>query len=525
MRQQDSRSPSQERRGIEIASPGKHNSSDFRSSRSKSNTPQRTLPTRQVQLSSRSPIASSLTAGMALTTGLRRDSFCEVGNTGGGSICLGNSPCGTQLCITRPERPSSDVPRRIQYSVELPARVGVPTTFSDAQSPLSLEPIDRDISGSGASLGQSVLAGRSQSPSASSATYSEEPAEESRRHDDRTTTCPSRGNDSRGLEVWGWSEALESWSSDQLLLLKNSWRKSTLRTYKTAWQRWISWASTKNINPKNPTGAQLAQFLSDLHLINKLSYNTILLHKSVVSTLCNTETSSCLSSHVLVKHILKSISLTRPKTVKPPVWDVDQLIKFLSDYTVDQNNVFQTTRHTATLLLLCSGRRIHDLTLLTIDHDNCIRSDECIIFWPQFGSKTDSSNYRQSGWKLLANTSNSKLNPLFWIERTISLLNDRRNTAKSFNLFMTLKGRPQPASRTVIANWIKTLFKEANIAAAPGSIRSAVASKSWWENHSLDDIMARGNWQSANTFQRFYRREVARTSTSSTNVTRLFNPV
>lgn len=344
-------------------------------------------------------------------------------------------------------------------------------------------------------MGESFLACGPKSPSARSTTNSKKPTETSNRHIDGTSTSRCREHSSRGMEVWGWSEALGTWNTEQVSLLRNSWRKSTVKTYEVAWKR--SWSNSNNVDINNPTGSQLAKFLSDLYLVHNFSYNTILLHKSVVSTLCNAESSSCLSSHVLVKHILKSIALKNPKASKPPVWDVSKLTTYLATYTINSKNIFKVSRHTAMLLLLCSGRRIHDLTLLRVDPKHCIKSDDSITFWPQFGSKTDSNSYRQSGWKLLLNNDAQNLNPLFWIERMEMLLNDRRNTAKSFNLFITVRGVAKPASRTVIAGWIKSLFKEAGITATPGSVRSAVASKSWFENHPLDEILSRGNWRSA----------------------------
>lgn len=96
--------------------------------------------------------------------------------------------------------------------------------------------------------------------------------------------------------------------------------------------------------------------------------------------------------------------------------------------------------------------------------------------------------------------------------------------AKSFNLFTTVRGVAKPASRTVISGWVKTIFKEAGISASPGSVRSAVASKNWFENIPLDEILARGNWQSAKTFKRFYKKEVIKSSDSQ-NVSKLFFPV
>ncbi|XP_022836527.1 uncharacterized protein LOC111363890 [Spodoptera litura] len=176
-------------------------------------------------------------------------------------------------------------------------------------------------------MGEGILACRSQSPRTSSTTNSERFTNAPDRHIDGASTTTSRQNHPRSLEMWGWSEAIETWTPEQRLLLKNSWRKSTLKTYEVAWKRWTSWSMSKNIDTNNPSG------------------------------------------------------------------------------------------------------------------------------------------------------------------------------------------------------WVKTLFKEAGIIATPGSTRSAVASKSWLENHPLDEILSRGNWQSANTFQNFYRREVIRSGDSNLNVTELFNPI
>lgn len=524
VRQQDCSGLSTEGRRYEVTTINGNNVSNSEFTRSKSNTLQHTLYPRQVEQSCRSLITSPASSGMAPVTGLYRNSVCEVGNSSNRPLCLCESPCGLQLCISRFERPSSSISRRVQCSVALPTRVGVSTTVPNSESPGSPKSGNGNLFNSSTPMGEGVLACGPQGPSTSSTANPEEPTGESSRHVNRASTSQSREHRSRSLEVWGWSEAVGTWNTEQVSLLKNSWRKSTVKTYEVAWKRWSSWSSINNVSRNNPTGSQLAQFLSDLYLIHKLSYNTILLHKSVVSTLCNAESSSHLSSHVLVKHILKSIALANPKTTKPPVWDVSKLTTFLTTYTIDIDNFFQISRHTAMLLLLCSGRRIHDLTLLRVDPKHYTKSDDSITFWPQFGSKTDSSNFRQSGWKLLLNKNNRNLNPLFWIERMIVLLNDRRSTAKLFNLFITVRGVAKPASRTVIAGWIKTLFKEAGIAATPGSVRSAVASKSWFENHPVDEILARGNWRSANTFQQFYRRELIESNVSE-NVTQLFEPV
>uniref|UniRef100_A0A2H1V008 SFRICE_007242 n=1 Tax=Spodoptera frugiperda TaxID=7108 RepID=A0A2H1V008_SPOFR len=278
---------------------------------------------------------------MAPNASLYANDICKVGNPNNRFVCLGDSSRSLQLCIPRPERPTSPVSRCIQCPLELFTCVDISTPILNSKSPNTPKSIDRDILNSSTTMGQGILARRPQSPSTSSAANSTQVTDAPDRHIDGASTPTSTENRPRSLEMWGWSEAVETWTPEQRLLLKNSWRKSTLKTYEVAWKRWTSWSMSKNIDMHNPT----------------------------------------------------------------------------------------------------------------------------------------------------------------------------------------VRGAPKPASRTVIAGWVKTLFKEAGIIATPGSTRSAVASKSWLENHPLDEILSRGNWQSAKTFQNFYRREVIRSGDSNLNVSELFNPV
>ncbi|CAH0720969.1 unnamed protein product, partial [Brenthis ino] len=181
----------------------------------------------------------------------------------------------------------------------------------------------------------------------------------------------------------------------------------------------------------------------------------------------------------------------------------------------------------AVLLLLCSGRRVHDLILLDIEDNNCLLKDESIIFWPKFGSKTDTVCNRQSGWRIYRNKDNQSLDPYFWIQKVIQLSQSRRAICKKTSLFLTICGQPKEASSTNIGNWVKKILCQAGIKASPGSCRPAVASKNWIQNCPLDDILARGNWRSGNTFLKYNCREIQSSSlpSSSKGVLQLFTPV
>ena len=309
-----------------------------------------------------------------------------------------------------------------------------------------------------------------------------------------------------GMESWGWGHQVSHWTVEEVKLLKRSWRESTLVTYKRPIQRWIDWCVEQGIDPRAPDGNSVARFLAKLYLNDKLAYNTILLHKSAISTYCATSNES-FSKNFFVQQILKAISLARPHVQKPPVFDIKLLFDWLQERT-SLNTLFDVSRRTALILLLASGRRIHDLTLLDISGEHYSEQHDRIVLHPRFGSKTDTSTHRQSDWVLLTHD-NDMICPVKHIRQLIQLTNSRRLVENNItSLFVTIKGAVRPASRTIIGGWIKSIFKDINISAPPGIIRSAVASRGWFENHPVEEILKRGNWKSFHTFRKFYCRKI-----------------
>lgn len=304
---------------------------------------------------------------------------------------------------------------------------------------------------------------------------------------------------------FGWQELLADWTEQEQKLLMSSWRNSTINTYRPAWERWKKWCELHSINYKLPKAEQVARYLAHLHCDIGLSYRTILVHKSVISTFTNLTANIDLSSNFFIKHMLKAISIARERPINAPIWNPKLLLEYIKSHSLNQNNIYQVSRVTATLLLLASGRRVHDLTLLRIDGNSLINQNNSIILWPAFGSKTDSIRHRQSGWKLRQHP-DKNLNIVFWIKQLLKITIDRRKDIN--HLFITARGDPKPASKTVIAGWIKSLMKDAGIESSPGSIRSAVASLNWLENFTIDKILETGNWKTVHTFRKYYQKEI-----------------
>lgn len=524
MRQSHSCDLLAERRRNKICSSVGADGQGFSPNQSQSDSTVGLSHSRSLQQPCRSFIEAPATAGVASPRTLRRKDIPQVRDTSSGSLRISSGACSSQLCVTGDKRYNSPISRCFFSSMELQPSLDISTTIHNSESPVSFELGDRSVPDSGPTLGTSFLASRSKVTSAGSSVHDIQTGTEPHRYNDQPSTSQSPGDDLGGLEVWGWSRNLIEWSKNQRQLLLSSWRPSTRRTYRAAWNRWLSWSKKHKLDPFQPDGSILARFLADLHIIEKLSYNTILLHKSVVATLCNANQPTDLSSHTLVKHIIKSIALKKPANRKPPIWDINVLVDYMQSMPIDENNTFDTSRHTAALLLLCSGRRIHDLTLLSIDSQHLVENNNSLVMWPIFGSKTDSSEHRQSGWRLISNSENKKLDPVFWVKQTMKLLEPKRQACNCTNLFINIRGKPKAASRTVIAGWFKSLLKEAGISASAGSVRSAVASRNWADNLPLDEILSRGNWKTCNTFARFYKREI-QPQPANSSVTSLFNPI
>ncbi|CAG5102904.1 Protein of unknown function [Cotesia congregata] len=338
---------------------------------------------------------------------------------------------------------------------------------------------------------------------------------------ERPTTAEGGPIDPSGVEDWGWCRMTKDWSSQEKDLVRESWRASTLLTYKTPIKKWLAWCREKGMDPVAPRGVDLARFLSHLFIDEKIAYSTILVHKSAITTFCAKRD---LSSDFLVKQVLKAISVAKPKETRSSIWDAQILLDWLK---LDLPNLsfFEVSRRTATILLLASGRRVHDLTLLKISKESLDNLGNEIILWPSFGSKTDRAEFRQSGWRL-SKHENIRICPVTWVRALIKLSEKRRSSQNLEELFITVTGPVKPASRTIIAGWIRSVLKEANIDASPGSVRAAVAFRGWLDNLPIQEILERGNWRSLETFRNHYCKQIERQGQGSQGLLfNNFNPI
>lgn len=485
-----------------ISWPASYHSKYFEPSKEIPDNLSGTLSPRKIQFVSRQPIEVERVARMVIEPKNMSTDLQFVGKTGGRLICECSISRCPPLCMRGCPRQRLSIRRCIQPVLELQDRLAVPSTSTDSARPTTPNPLLRNIPSSSTEMGKNILEGRTGSDSTSSTIQDPGPTEQSTRSENGETSTSDKRHVFAGLEGSGWNRFINSWPEDSRNLLELSWRKSTLKTYGPAWSRWRTWSRLNNVTTDDPSPENIAEFICYLHKDVKLAARSIALHKSVVTTFSNPENSERLSSHPLVKRTLKAVFSSHPPIAKPLSWEVGQLIEYLNQYDFDSNSLYQVSRHTAALLLM-SGRRVHDLTLLDISPHHYETYDDHLIFWPQFGSKTDSTTYRQSGWSI--NSYNSqKLNAVFWVKKLITL-GETRRANKITQLFITTRSKVKEASKTVISGWLRNLLEIADIKASPGSFRAAVNTDNWTNrNLNLDEVLDRGNWRSKDTFLKHY---------------------
>ncbi|XP_044578964.1 uncharacterized protein LOC123261437 [Cotesia glomerata] len=466
------------------------------------------LPSRKIQRHRRPTLEKKGATRVAPPTRGYRGDLQTMGNTRNRSIRLGRVHSGQNLCIARLQRSIDSIYRCLQSGMGLQPRLAVSSAQLNSTGTSAPEQVPGPVPTSSSQVGEDFLATGSSQQECRTSYDDQESREGTDRPDNRQPTSTGRAAYSAGVEDWVWKSATKDWKPQERDLIKSSWRTSTLSTYRAPLNRWITWCQKNNLDPGSPRGSDLAKFLASLHLEEGLAYSTILVHKSAIATFCSGGQSMDLSADFLVRQALKAISTARPRKIKASVWDTGLLFKWLTA-EIPGLTLFEVARRTATILLLASGRHIHDLTLLRISKEHVTNLGKEIILWPAFRPKTDRASFRKSGWRLSKN-SNIRICPVTWTRTWIELSEKRREGSNLEELFITLTGPVRAASQTVISGWIRSVLKDAGIDASPGSIRAAVAFRGWIDDMPVQEILDRGNWKCSETFARHYCRQVTR---------------
>jgi hypothetical protein len=283
-------------------------------------------------------------------------------------------------------------------------------------------------------------------------------------------------------------------------ILSQGRKDATKSLYYTAWERWCHWCDSKSIDRISPTVANFVNYLAEL--CSTLRHTTVATHKSAILTLMSPSAAHAIRKSDIFQAFMQGLYKAQPRAESVPIWDIDTVLKYLADRVFPMSNPYELGRHIALLMLLFGGRRVHDLSLLSIAPNALSLSDTEVILQPKFGSKTDKPGSIQSPLCFVSG-SQEMLNVPLLLQRYLTVTQPIRGSCTA--LFI-VPNAPQPANVARLRNWVQSLLELAGVNSPPGSTRSAVATAGALQGLTIEQIMERGNWKSASVVYKHYLR-------------------
>ena len=204
---------------------------------------------------------------------------------------------------------------------------------------------------------------------------------------------------------------------------------------------------------------------------------------------------------------MKGVNIQNPpKPRYTVIWDVEIVLNCLRNFPADDDSTLQLlTKKTAMLLALSTVSRGNELRLLDISLMS--KTDSKLVFFFKERPKNCKGPNLPEPLEVFA--SGLDICPLKTTEAYIKRTNyENRNS----QLFLSTLSPFKPVTSVTIGSWIKDILKLAGVdvqAFKGHSTRSAATSGAAVRGASVQDILHRGQWSSASTWQRFYNKNIS----------------
>ena len=312
------------------------------------------------------------------------------------------------------------------------------------------------------------------------------------------------------LESIRQSETFRQVSDEAFQLMSAAWRKGTEKSYSSAWSRWDSWCSSKQVNPILPSIENVLDFLTD-HYRRGLQYSTLNSYRSSLSSTIPPIDGSPVGQHPLVTRLMQGIFNSRPPEPRySHIWEVSKVLNYIQEQLGDSQSLSlkDLSKKTVMLLALAMAARSSDLHLLDIRYMT-ITPDQ-VQFHIAGLTKT-----RRSGPPreviVQAFTEEQSVCPVYtlkiYLEKTDLFRSSARNRPNP--LFLSFRRPHTPVSSSTIARWIRSTLEDSGIDVTifkAHSTRAATTSAAKLKGYSTADILKMAGWSRSSTFEKFYRK-------------------
>ena len=297
-------------------------------------------------------------------------------------------------------------------------------------------------------------------------------------------------------------------------------KKSTRLNYQVKWVKFRRWCRRHHHTSSEPTIPKVAEFLTYLFRVEKLSASTIKGYRAMLSSVFKFSLPEISTSPIL-KDLLRSFEVSAPRPLRrTPTWDLDKVLEYLSGPNFEplSNASFRDlSRKALFLLAMATAKRISEVQALTFSVS--YQGEDIILYYdPYFLAKTETAaNPLPRSVKVLSltdfagNLEERVLCPVRAIRYLRRAVRARGLTPS--RLFVSPSDPTRAMSRNAMSFFLRQLITESGAVSSSVSprahdIRGIATSLNYWVNNSMSDIKAAATWKSNRIFAMRYLRDM-----------------
>lgn len=310
----------------------------------------------------------------------------------------------------------------------------------------------------------------------------------------------------------------QGFSKSDIKFMRNAWRPNTKKTYSNYLKQWVQFCKHFKLDPRFPKPKYVAKFLI---LLSKegSAYSTVNIARCAISAVTHVDDFKTIGCNRYV-----SMAVTAAGNVNPPqpryssTWKVSEVFKVFQSWGRNSLlNLRLLTWKLTVLLLLCSAQRGQTIWLLPLS--GLVETEEGILFRMRHQLKHNKPGDPLSVIKFAKYTPDTRLCPVRCIKAYVKRTRERRGKIDQL-LISTIKPY-RAVDRCTVSNWVKKMLSKAGIDTGKykaHSTRSAATSDVTKKGINVNALLRVASWKSADTFGRFYNKQVEDDSEVMTKV-------
>lgn len=296
-------------------------------------------------------------------------------------------------------------------------------------------------------------------------------------------------------------------SKESAEVIAKSWRPGTIKQYQLAWKRYFLWCHKRKKDPFHPSETLILDYINNLRL-SGVSYSVLNTAKSMLSQTLNLFGVNFDNFRLLSRLMTGCFNLKPPRARYNFTWDVGVVLRFLSSlYPLEDLSLKLLTFKLVTLVALITAARAQTLSALDLDYLSYNSEKSVFVFQIHDILKTT-----RPGNSLPNIVLKQYDKPELCVIRTLKrYIVSTKKLRKSNYLFVSYKTYCKVTTST-LARWLRIVLTMSGVDVSKfkaHSFRGASTTAALSAGCSLKDILSTANWASAETFKKFYHKQVS----------------